>query len=351
MSAEPFLFDSFAAFAETARGSPYFGLTDQAARSRRPIILLSPLPRSGTNYLSALLALHPDCLQSRIPEDFFLANSALLIRYCDSVADSWDKWWRPRLGGLPQLARSVGAALLNFADPDPQREASSDARLLLRSPTIEGIDAASLLFPDAHILILVRSGPETVESGHRSFGWGYDDAIRAWRRSARRLLSFIENADPLRCRLVRFEDLVTDPTREISGILRFLEFDDTQYPFDRIDSVPVLGSSSFGRIDGEPVHWRPVPKTDEFDPLSRAQGWPSRRQRRSIWVGGAEQGRLGYPVQPLSITDRLLNVTLDVAHGLRRVVLCVARSVQCRPRLLSDRQGLCMTWRHIRKNL
>jgi hypothetical protein len=256
VSAEPFLFQSVGAFIDTIDRSPDAGLTGEAAVSRRPIILLSALPRSGTNYLSALLALHPSCRQSRIPEDFFLANSALLVRFCGSVADSWDEWWRQRLGGIPQLAQRVGAALLNFADPSPQDAVSPDARLLLRSPTIEGIDAASLLFPDAHLLILVRSGPETVESGHRSFGWGYDDAIRAWRRSARRLLSF----DPLRCRLVRFEDLVTDPTRELSGILEFLELDDAQYPFHQVDSIPVLGSSSFGRVDGEPVHWRPVPE-------------------------------------------------------------------------------------------
>jgi len=351
VSAEPFPLRSFGPFIDAIGRSPDAGLTGEAAFSRRPIILLSVLPRTGTNYLSALLALHPSCRKSRIPEDFFLANSALLIRFCGSVADSWDEWWRQRLGGIPQLAQRVGAALLNFADPSPQDAVSPDARLLLRSPTIEGIDAASLLFPDAHLLILVRSGPETVESGHRSFGWGYDDAIRAWRRSARRVLSFIDNADPLRCRLVRFEDLVTDPARELSEILEFLELDDTQYPFHRIDSVPVLGSSSFGRVDGEPVHWRPVLKTSEFDPLSRAQSWPSRRQKRSTWLGGAERARLGYPVRPLSVADRLLNVALDVCHGVRRAALCVARSVQCRPHLFSGRQGLYLTWRHIRKNI
>ena len=326
-------------------------ISGETSHSRRPIIVLSALPRSGTNYLSALLALHPSCRQSRIPEDFFLANSALLIRFCDSVTDSWDAWWRQHSGGTPRLAQSVGAALLNHADPGPQDEARPDARLLLRSPTIEGINAASLLFPDAHILILVRSGPETVESGRRSFGWGYDDAIRAWLRSARRLLSFIGSSDPRRCRLVRFEDLVTDPLQEISGILEFLELDDTQYPFRQVDSVPVLGSSSFGRADGEPVHWRPVPKTDDFDPLSRAHGWPARRQKRSTWLGGAERAQLGYPVQPLSLADRLLNVALDVCHGLRRAVLCVARSAQCRPHLFSGRQGLYLTCRHIRKNI
>lgn len=350
MSAEPFLYPTVERFAETIGQSPD---TESAiaAPPRRPIILLSVLPRSGTNYLSALLALHPQCRQSRIPEDFFLANSALLISFCRSVAESWDEWWRQYLGGVQQLIQTMGKGLLTFADPGPQDEADSGAALMLRSPSIEGIDDALRLFPDAQLLILVRGGPGTVESGHRSFGWGYDDGIRAWRRSVRRLLAFMDDADPRRYRLVRFEDLVENPAQEICAILEFLQLDHSVYPFQRIDSVAVIGSSSFGRVDGEPVHWRPVPKTDEFDPLSRARGWPRHRQKRWAWLGGPEKTRLGYRVEPLSAGDRLLNIALDLCHGLRRAVLCIARAVQCRPRLFAVRHGRYLAWRHLNKTL
>src|SRR6201987_2025 len=75
------------------------------SQSNNPIILLSACPRSGSNYLEALLSLHPQCRKSRFPEDFFLANSETLLSFCRSVADSWDDWWSPRLGGPSQLAR------------------------------------------------------------------------------------------------------------------------------------------------------------------------------------------------------------------------------------------------------
>src|SRR5262249_35857690 len=59
----------------------------------KPIILLSACPRSGSNYLENLLSLHPHCRKSKVPEDFFLANSETLLNFCRSVVDSWDDWW------------------------------------------------------------------------------------------------------------------------------------------------------------------------------------------------------------------------------------------------------------------
>jgi len=68
---------------------------------RNPIILLSVCPRSGSNYLEALLSLHLHCRKSRLPEDFFLANSETLLNFCRSVAESWDDWWPSIWAGHP----------------------------------------------------------------------------------------------------------------------------------------------------------------------------------------------------------------------------------------------------------
>ena len=128
-----------------------------------PIILLSVCPRSGSNYLEALLSLHPQCRKSRLPEDFFLGNSETLLNFCRSVAESWDNWWFQHLGGISHLAVHIGAALLRFADPAPEEEEPvSDYRLMLRSPTTEGIAAASTLFPNAHVVVLVREDRKSV---------------------------------------------------------------------------------------------------------------------------------------------------------------------------------------------
>src|SRR5215467_12101354 len=181
-----------------------------------PIILLSACPRSGSNYLEKLLSLHPQCRRSKVPEDFFLANSETLLNFCRSVADSWDDWWLERLGGPSRLAMHMGTALLRFAYPALEKEGPvGDLHLVLRSPTAEGMANVTILFPDARVLVVVRNGPATVESGRKSFGWPYEEAILAWRQSVRRILSFLAGVDGRRCVLIRFEDLAADPGREI----------------------------------------------------------------------------------------------------------------------------------------
>ena len=216
-----------------------------------PIILLSVCPRSGSNYLEALLSLHPQCRKSRLPEDFFLANSETLLNFCRSVAESWDEWWLKHLGGTSRLVTHIGTALLRFADPGPEEEGSvGDCRLMLRSPTTEGIAAATTLFPSAHVVVLVRDGPATVELGRRSFSWPYEEAMLAWRHSVRRILSFLAGVDGRRCLLIRFEDLAADPAREIVRVIDFLGLDPALYPFNRVDEIPVFGSSTFGRANG-----------------------------------------------------------------------------------------------------
>src|SRR5215469_12428162 len=311
-----------------------------------PIMLLSAYPRSGSNYLENLLSLHPQCRRSKVPEDFFLANSDTLLNFCRSVADSWDDWWLERLGGPSRLAMHIGTALLRFADPGPEEEdAVGDFRLTLRSPTTEGIATATTLFPDAQVLVVVRDGPATVESGRRSFGWPYEEAMLAWRESVRRILSFLASIDGHRCQLIRFEDLTADPAREVARILVFLGLDPALYPFNRVDEIPVFGSSSFGRTNGERVHWRPVPKDPSFDPLARAQSWPLHRLVRFSWLAGAEQRRLGYPVHRLSPVRRVWNVLLDGAYGARRGVIQIALLPLKEPRLFSDRRRRYLSWR------
>src|SRR5438477_10255454 len=108
-------------------------------QQHKPIILLSACPRSGSNYLENLLALHPHCRKSKVPEDFFLANSETLLNFCRSVADSWDDWWLQRLGGASRWEMRWAEAHWRFVDLG--REEGGPVRafgLSLGSPTPEG---------------------------------------------------------------------------------------------------------------------------------------------------------------------------------------------------------------------
>jgi Sulfotransferase family len=340
--------DSDAGAARQVSAAVETRLSREESRLSEPIILLSVCPRSGSNYLEALLSLHPKCRKSRFPEDFFLANSETLLYFCRSVAESWDDWWRARLGGTSRLAAHLGEALLRFADPAPEEGGRlGDYRVMLRAPTIAGVDTAATLFPNAYVVVLVRDGPATVESGRKSFGWPYEEAILAWRQSVRHILNFMAGAEARRCRLIRFEDLVADPADEIARVIDFLGLDPALYPFGRVDEVPVFGSSSFGREPGERVHWRPIPRDASFDPLARAQSWPRRRLERFTWIAGAEQRRIGYPVRSLSARQWVRNVVLDCLYGAHRIAIQIFLLPLRQPRIFSDRRRRYFSWRRM----
>jgi len=56
------------------------------------------------------------------------------------------------------------------------------------------------------------------------------------------------------------------------GILTFLESENIEkYPYEEAEQSDVVGSSTMSK-NGK-VHWKPVKRTPDFDPLNRAKDW------------------------------------------------------------------------------
>jgi hypothetical protein len=100
---------------------------------------------------------------------------------------------------------------------------------------------------------------------------------------------------PCRFLVVRYEDLVTDNAAQMHRILAFLRLDPAGYDFDAAAAMPVRGSSTLKAQGG--LHWKPVPKTHDFNPLNRAAGWPARLNRKFLATAGMYQQLLGYSVE------------------------------------------------------
>jgi len=93
--------------------------------------------------------------------------------------------------------------------------------------------------------------------------------------------------------IVKYEDLHTNTESEMRKILPFLDLDAGQYDFQRALNLPVVGSSTFKRTE-EKVKWLPVMKTDDFNPLTRADEWPRSMHERFNWLAGKQLEQLGY---------------------------------------------------------
>jgi hypothetical protein len=261
---------------------------------RRPVFILGLTPRTGTNYLWDLVCLHPACSSGREPirEDFFLEHAHLLATFVRDVSSEWDPAWGVvSEKTLAELRAALGTALLDFLSAD------EDRRLVTKNPTVAGIDQVFAFFPTAQLILLVRDGRAVVESCVRTFGWDVDLAARRWAAAADIAMRFLDarTADDPAVQLVHYEDLVADPGGQMSKLLSFLDLDVAAYDFSRAERLPVRGSSVFLGGRGQ-VHWDPVERTADFDPLRRWTGWNADQHRRFAWLAGRQQVALGYPL-------------------------------------------------------
>ena len=284
-----------------------------------PILILGLTPRTGTNYLWDLICLHPACAPGREPirEDLFLEHADLLFDFVRSVRGRWNPaWGEVSKETVAELSASIGSGLLGFLTED------EDRRLVTKNPSVTNIDKVFTLFPTAHVIVLVRDGRAVVESCVRTFAWDFDLAARRWAAAVDTALRFMDgrSSDDPAVKLVRYEDLVADPRRHMTDILGFLGLDLADYDLSAAARLPVRGSSVF--LGGKAkVHWEPVERTADFDPLRRWAAWASEQHRRFAWLAGRQQVALGYGLDgpvPATISSRAWQRLASGGWRLRR---------------------------------
>ena len=306
-----------------------------------PIFILGIKERSGTHFLSGLLRLHPDCdAGGPIWEDYLLTSSGLLTKYVDLLYKNWNPNWKvaETIGPPEFLLSQIGKSLSSFLkmqmlqqieenhDEKSERAALPCGyckRLITSTPSVENINNFFKLFPNAHLLILVRDGRAVVESGVRSFNWNYEQAIREWNQSAQTIISFDRamkgtNHPYL---ILRYEGLYADTEQQLRRIFSFLELDASVYDFESAKNLPVFGSSDLRHHSRQNLHWDPVQRTASFNPIERWKQWGNPLLERFNWIAGDSLLELGYSLHSPSkkvIKWTIRNTLLDVKWYLSR---------------------------------
>lgn len=299
-----------------------------------PIFILGIMQRSGTNFLQDLLCLHPDCVPGEvIYEDFVAAHADLLVQYANSVYGNYPSQWEiEKIMGPPDglLCQYLGNALISFLNLQLARQKRPSEshnsyplqgafphRLVTKTPSVKNLHYFFKIFPQAHLLIIVRDGRAVIESGVKSFDWSYDAAMHAWADAARTILQFdqdVRNANH-RYLVVRYKDILTNTKAELIKILSFLGLDVENYDFDAVNRLPIKGSSDTRNQIKKQVHWTPMDKTQEFDPMKRWGHWRRAQHERFNWIAGEYLVRLGYTKQTYPENQKmwdLWNVVLDI---------------------------------------
>jgi hypothetical protein len=319
-------------------------MSDGTGDGRRadPIFIHGILPRSGTNFLSDLLLLHPDCAPALDPvrEDLFLDRSDGLTRFIDDVQAAWDPSWGSVTGVVrARLYSSLGDGLVAFLQDDRER------RLVTKSPSVRHLDRFFTFFPDASLLVLVRDGRAVTQSAMRTFGWTFERAAHAWAEAAEEVDLFRRThaGSSARWHLVRYEDLLEDLDASLPEVLRSVGLDPTVYDMDAARRLPVRGSSFHHGPDRTDVHWDAVPRTETFAPTERWREWDRERIDRFEWLAGPQLRAFGYATVDggrRSAGLSLRHASRDASWNVRRVAAAGRRAAGTASRPLRRRLGI-----------
>lgn len=121
-------------------------------------------------------------------------------------------------------------------------------------------------------------------------------------------------------RILRYEDLWQDTETRLRELFEFLELDPENYDWQQALALPVRGSSELEAREAGSIHWDPVERSAEFDPLSRFAGWSNARHIRYNSVAGAAMKPFGYDgrdIEDSAFLLRLRSLLLDAAWGIR----------------------------------
>lgn len=260
-----------------------------------PILVFGVMPRSGTNFVRDLLAKHPDvCADPGRLYEFPLLHAA------GAASTFMDEFIAMFPVNADVVGRRDALAMLSGAWLRELQLEAGDKQILLKCPHVHHLNLATAIFPEAKIVLCLRDGRDVTESSLRTFSrWSparktFGQLAHEWALGTEAILTFAEggvNAHP-DVTVVNYESLVSDAGPEVRRILEHVGLKPARYPFDKLESMPVRGSSSSNAADSE--RWQPQEKSKDFKPVGRWNSWSKARQARFDRIAGQALQGAGY---------------------------------------------------------
>jgi protein-tyrosine sulfotransferase len=254
------------------------------------IILHGVMFRSGTTYVGELLGLHPDLY--KYPNEILEFPFLRLAGDISQLHDNFLVGYQQNQGKITEndfsllFGSSIIAHLYSFV-PETQR-------MFLKIPNVQFLDRFYTLFPFEDLIVLNRDGRDVVSSAMKTWpNLSFSDVCHWWANSARMILACNERYSSNQgYYYARYEDIMEDPTIFIKAVCSKFGLDEKQYPYAKINDIPVIGSSILK--NSKKVDWNPIEKPIDFKPIGRWHGWT--RIQKSIFkrIAGESLLALGY---------------------------------------------------------
>ncbi len=233
-----------------------------------PIFIHGILQRSGTNLLNQIILLHPDCVQPilKIRENWFLHYSDLVWDYADSLFSYWSS---PEWGGdefsKSDFFSTIGDALQLYLFNGITDV--TNRVLITKTPSVQHLERSFKLFPYSKVIILVRDPRDIAASALKTWGRPIAYTINDWELASQSIAEFEKIAPPESYLLIRYEDLVSQSTQFARICIKFLNLDESVFPWWDLKELPVLGSSEFHT-------WQAQKASPSFKPVGRWRSLP-----------------------------------------------------------------------------
>ena len=275
---------------------PVSDIALKAARSIRglghpPAIMIHGMTaRTGTNYVYFLLQLHPDVVACKPAHEFFLLQHASDVQCLQARFDRTHPTVKSCMQAEGDMLPLLGSSVVNYL----YSFVPEGKRLLLKSPNVLFLNYFRAMFPEEQLLVLLRDGRDVVSSYRNSFpNTRFADVCKIWDASAKVVQAFDRlHANTFPYRQVRYEDATRSPEQFVRSVCEALGLNADRYPYEKIDQVPVLGSSEV-RVEGK-WKWQEVKKPTGFDPIGRWKSWTVEEKAAFKAAAGESLRALGY---------------------------------------------------------
>lgn len=254
------------------------------------IFLHGIMPRSGTVFVGNLIKLHPDlaAYPGEIWEIPFLCSTGSILDFQDSFFSAYSM--NDDKIGRNDFMRMFGAAFIRYLN-----DFDSSKRLFMKEPRVRFLNYFFDQFPDENLVLLVRDGRDVVSSTIRSWPEkDFESVCEEWDKAAKICLSFTEHHQDKESQwlLSKFEEILDAPSDFVRQVCTKFSLDQSRYPFDEVDLIPVQGSS-MQKKDGQ-VTWEPIKKDADFNPIGRWSDWTDQQKDRFKLLAGESLITLGY---------------------------------------------------------
>jgi hypothetical protein len=301
------------------------------------IYIASVSPRSGTNYLGRLIGKHSSCALVSDGEDHFLAKSDLLEIFAERVYSHWSsKWTLKKENESGDIMNGIGKGLVGFLRDQVVNEKDKcgdcNYTVVTKTPYPKNIHLFRELFQAGFLVVLIRDGRAVAESRMRTFDESFDEAVQGWRRGAREVIQFVQEYgwSSQRHLTLRYEDVYRNSADELRRLFDLVGLDPSSYPYSDLEEVEIVGSSTYGRRDGD-VTWEAKQDDGSFNPLNRFRDWGREKHERFEWLAGDEHRKLRYTttkpdVSPSVFRNYLLDAT-QIPKNVKRATRDKLRNI------------------------